>query len=119
MSRSWRRSPSWRPRPPRRATSPSWWPRRSRRRSLPTGGRGCRPADHELAFARTRARLREADVVVVVGTPLDFRLSFGRFGSAAVVHIVDSVEQRSARVETAASPAGDLGAILKGLASWS
>ncbi|MBV9663374.1 MAG: hypothetical protein JOZ37_05360, partial [Actinobacteria bacterium] len=39
-------------------------------------GRGCLPADHELAFARTRGVLKaEADVVVVVGTPLDFRLS--------------------------------------------
>jgi acetolactate synthase-1/2/3 large subunit len=82
-------------------------------------GRGCLPADHELAFARTRSKLREADVVVVVGTPLDFRLSFGHFGSAAVVHIVDSVEQRAARVETAASPAGDLTAVLDGLAAWS
>ena len=43
-------------------------------------GRGCLPADHELAFSRTRSALKEADVVVVVGTPLDFRLSFGRFG---------------------------------------
>ena len=32
-------------------------------------GRGCLPADHELAFSRTRAALKEADVVVVVGTP--------------------------------------------------
>ena len=40
-------------------------------------GRGCLPADHELAFARTRSFLKQADVVVVVGTPLDFRLSFG------------------------------------------
>jgi len=82
-------------------------------------GRGCLPADHELAFARTRSKLREADVVVVVGTPLDFRLSFGHFGSAAVVHIVDSAEQRAQRVETAASPAGDLSAILDGIAAWS
>jgi acetolactate synthase I/II/III large subunit len=29
-------------------------------------------------------------VVVVVGTPLDFRLSFGDFGDAQVVHVVDS-----------------------------
>ena len=44
-------------------------------------GRGCLPADHELAFTRTRGLLKtEADLVVVVGTPLDFRLGFGRFG---------------------------------------
>ncbi len=40
--------------------------------------RGCVPADHELCFSRTRGRaLREADVALVVGTPLDFRLGFG------------------------------------------
>jgi thiamine pyrophosphate-dependent acetolactate synthase large subunit-like protein len=82
-------------------------------------GRGCLPADHELAFARTRGALKQADVVVVIGTPLDFRLSFGSFGSAQVVHIVDSAEQRAGHVATAASPAGDLTAILDGMASWS
>ena len=54
-------------------------------------GRGCLPADDPLAFARVRGLLRkEADLVVVVGTPLDFRLGFGDFGAAAVVHVVDS-----------------------------
>src|SRR5437588_2335609 len=81
-------------------------------------GRGCLPADHELAFARTRRFLKQADVVVVVGTPLDFRLSFGSFGSAQVVHVVDSPEGRASHVEPAASPAGDIGAILDGLAAY-
>jgi acetolactate synthase-1/2/3 large subunit len=82
-------------------------------------GRGCLPADHELAFARTRSALKEADVVVVVGTPLDFRLSFGSFGTAQVVHIVDDAAQRAGHVATAVSPAGDLSAILDGMAAWS
>ncbi|HZQ87596.1 MAG TPA: acetolactate synthase [Acidimicrobiales bacterium] len=83
-------------------------------------GRGCLPADHELAFARTRGVIKnEADVVVVVGTPLDFRLSFGRFGDAQVVHIVDSPEGRAAHADTTASPAGDLTTILDSLASFS
>ncbi len=82
-------------------------------------GRGCLPADHELAFARTRSLVKtDADVVVVVGTPLDFRLSFGRFGSAAVVHVVDSPAQRAGHVSPAVSPAGDLRATLAGLANW-
>jgi acetolactate synthase-1/2/3 large subunit len=81
-------------------------------------GRGCLPADHELAFARTRGALKQADVVVVVGTPLDFRLSFGSFGDAQVVHIVDSEEQRAGHVAAAASPAGDLSTILDGMAEW-
>lgn len=81
-------------------------------------GRGCLPADHELAFARTRGALKQADVVVVVGTPLDFRLSFGSFGSAQVIHIVDSAAGRSTYASPAVSPAGDIGTILDGLAAY-
>jgi acetolactate synthase I/II/III large subunit len=41
-------------------------------------GRGCLPADHELFFARARsAGLSEADVALVIGVPMDFRLGFG------------------------------------------
>jgi acetolactate synthase I/II/III large subunit len=81
-------------------------------------GRGCLPADHELAFARTRGAIKsEADVVVVVGTPLDFRLSFGRFGTAQVVHVVDHPDSRAAHAPVAAAPAGDLTAILEGFAA--
>jgi acetolactate synthase I/II/III large subunit len=41
-------------------------------------GRGCLPADHELAFSRARGPgLKGADVALVVGVPLDFRLGFG------------------------------------------
>jgi acetolactate synthase-1/2/3 large subunit len=41
-------------------------------------GRGCLPADHRLAFARARSKaLGEADVALVIGVPLDFRLGFG------------------------------------------
>ncbi|HET9731339.1 MAG TPA: acetolactate synthase [Acidimicrobiales bacterium] len=82
-------------------------------------GRGCVPADHELAFSRTRAALKEADVVVVVGTPLDFRLSFGRFGDAKVVHITDSSEGVAEHTAPAAAPAGDLRMILSALAQYS
>jgi acetolactate synthase-1/2/3 large subunit len=77
-------------------------------------GRGCLPADHELAFSRTRGLLKaEADVVAVVGTPLDFRLSFGRFGDARVVHVVDALDQQAAHAEVAVSVAGDLEAVLR------
>jgi acetolactate synthase I/II/III large subunit len=41
-------------------------------------GRGCLPADHELCFSRARGRgLKEADVALAIGLPLDFRLGFG------------------------------------------
>jgi acetolactate synthase-1/2/3 large subunit len=83
-------------------------------------GRGCLPAGHPLAFSRTRGLLRaEADVVIVIGTPLDFRLGFGSFGSARVVHIADSPDGLAHHVDTAAAPAGDLDAILRSLADWS
>jgi acetolactate synthase-1/2/3 large subunit len=78
-------------------------------------GRGCLPADHELAFSRTRSALKSADVVVVVGAPLDFRLSFGQFGGARVVHVVDAADRRAGHVDNVLSPAGDLAAVLDGL----
>jgi acetolactate synthase-1/2/3 large subunit len=79
-------------------------------------GRGCLPAGHPLAASRTRKLMRsDADVVVVVGTPLDFRLSFGSFGEATVVHLVDSADGRASHVE-ALTVAGDLRTILAGLA---
>jgi len=41
-------------------------------------GRGCLPADHELCFSRARGKgLKEADVALAIGIPLDFRLGFG------------------------------------------
>jgi len=82
-------------------------------------GRGCLPADHELSFNRTRGLLKaEADVVVVIGTPLDFRLGFGQYGDARVIHINDHPHGRAMHVSTAAAPSGNLGLILEGLAAW-
>jgi len=41
-------------------------------------GRGCLPADHELFFSRARGTaLQGADVALVIGVPMDFRLGFG------------------------------------------
>jgi acetolactate synthase-1/2/3 large subunit len=81
-------------------------------------GRGCVPADDPLAFSRVRGLLKkEADLVVVVGTPLDFRLAFGDFGPAAVVHLADSAAGVATHRELAASASGDLTAILDGLAA--
>jgi thiamine pyrophosphate-dependent acetolactate synthase large subunit-like protein len=57
-------------------------------------GRGCIPADHELAFSRARSKaLSEADVALVIGVPLDFRLGFGAvFAKDAKVIAVDVAE---------------------------
>ncbi|HEY4401762.1 MAG TPA: acetolactate synthase [Acidimicrobiia bacterium] len=80
-------------------------------------GRGLLPADHELAFSRVRgAAFAESDLVVVAGAPLDFRLGFGRFGDARVVHLADSTGGVAAGVDLAAGAAGDLALMLAALA---
>jgi acetolactate synthase-1/2/3 large subunit len=54
--------------------------------------RGCLPADHDLYFSRSRsAALKEADVVLLVGVPMDFRLGFGDSISATAQIIVIDV----------------------------
>jgi acetolactate synthase-1/2/3 large subunit len=83
-------------------------------------GRGTLPADHDLAFSRTRSiALKAADLVLVAGTPLDFRLGFGRFGDARVVHLCDAASEVSTRANLAASVAGDLAAVFESLAEMS
>ncbi|GGM19326.1 acetolactate synthase [Dactylosporangium sucinum] len=83
-------------------------------------GRGTLPPDHPLAFARARkAAFGGADVIAVIGTPLDFRLNFGDFGSAQVVHVTDAPSQKASHVSPAAAPAGDLRLILSAFASYS
>jgi acetolactate synthase-1/2/3 large subunit len=68
-------------------------------------GRGCVPADHELAFSRARgAGLKGADVALVVGVPLDFRLGFGgSFGDQTKIVRLDYAPS-----ELAATRAPDL-----------
>jgi acetolactate synthase-1/2/3 large subunit len=57
-------------------------------------GRGCLPADHPLAFSRARSLgLGEADLALVIGVPLDFRLAFGAaFAPDADVVVIDAGE---------------------------
>jgi acetolactate synthase I/II/III large subunit len=74
-------------------------------------GRGCLPADHELAFARSRSQaLKEADLVIVAGTPFDFRLGFGEnfAPTTKVVHLDSAPELIAEHVELAASIGGPL-----------
>ena len=88
-------------------------------------GRGVIPGGHPLLVTKARGQaLSEADVVVVVGTPLDFRLSYGVFGGpeknpagefARVVHIADSPGQLGGHADLAASASGDLTLALDGL----
>src|SRR5205814_2298900 len=82
-------------------------------------GRGALPPEHDLAFSRSRrVALGGADVVVVIGTPLDFRLSFGDFGDAQLVHVVDAGSQLPTHVEPVVGVAGDLRLALSGLAAY-
>jgi acetolactate synthase-1/2/3 large subunit len=86
-------------------------------------GRGILPPGHELQVTRARSTaLREADLVVVVGAPLDFRLGYGEFGGqdgsvqAQVIHVADAPEQIATHCPLVASAAGDLTAFFAGLA---
>src|SRR5262249_20774597 len=59
-------------------------------------GRGCLPADDDLFFSRARrAGLGQADVAVVIGVPLDFRLGFGAaMAPDAEIIVIDVAEPR-------------------------
>ncbi|HUO37801.1 MAG TPA: acetolactate synthase, partial [Mycobacterium sp.] len=81
--------------------------------------RGVVPADHELAFSRARSKaLKEADVALVVGVPMDFRLGFGGvFGADTVLIVMDRVApERDHPRSAAAALYGDLGVSLAALA---
>jgi len=85
-------------------------------------GRGILPpGDDGLLVTRARSlAFGSADLVLVAGAPLDFRLGYGSFGGrdgppAKVVHLVDAPGQVAAHVQLAGSVAGDLGLVLDGL----
>lgn len=80
--------------------------------------RGTVPADHELAFSRARSKaLKEADVALVIGVPMDFRLGFGGvFGAETQLIVADrAVPQRPHPRAVAAELYGDLTATLTAL----
>ncbi len=93
-------------------------------------GRGVIPGGHPLLVTKARgAALGGADLVVVAGTPLDFRLGYGVFGGpredgntngegtapARVVHLADSPGQVSQHAMLAAQASGDLTLVLDGV----
>src|SRR3954469_22589988 len=81
-------------------------------------GRGCLPADHELCFSRARGQgLKEADVALVVGVPLDFRLGFGAsFGEETRIVSLDTGPSRLAATrQPEIELVGDLPATLAAL----
>jgi acetolactate synthase-1/2/3 large subunit len=81
--------------------------------------RGCLPADHGNFYSRARSlALKEADLALVVGVPMDFRLSFGgAFGEETDIVAVDVAEpERDHPRPVAAELYGDLSATLHALA---
>jgi acetolactate synthase-1/2/3 large subunit len=83
-------------------------------------GRGCLPADHALAFSRTRgAGLGGCDVALVIGVPLDFRLAFGgSIAAGAKLIRIDAEPNRLERNRAAdVDLVGDVAATLGALAS--
>jgi acetolactate synthase I/II/III large subunit len=83
--------------------------------------RGILPGGHELLVSRARSlAFAEADLVIVVGVPLDFRLRYGSFGPkgtpARVVHVADAPGGIATHCQLAASAAGDLAAFFSSLA---
>ncbi|MGJ9421099.1 acetolactate synthase [Aeromicrobium sp. CF3.5] len=85
-------------------------------------GRGIVPGGHPQLVTKARsASFTRADLVIVVGTPLDFRLGYGIFGGkdgttpAKVVHLADSPAQVSTHAELAGSASGDLTTVFTGL----
>ncbi|MEJ7892896.1 MAG: acetolactate synthase [Solirubrobacteraceae bacterium] len=83
-------------------------------------GRGCLPADHDLAFSRARSTaLKGADVALVIGVPMDFRLGFGAsFGEETDIIVADVAEPSRAHPRSViAELYGDLPATLAALRS--
>jgi acetolactate synthase-1/2/3 large subunit len=83
--------------------------------------RGVLPGGHELLVSRARSlALAEADLVIVVGVPLDFRLRYGSFGPAEepakVVHVADAPGGLATHCPLAGTAAGDLTAFFTALA---
>ena len=83
--------------------------------------RGCVAADHELFFSRTRSQaLKGADVALVVGVPMDFRLGYGgSFGEETAIIVIDSAESershpRAPAVELYGQITATLSALLQG-----
>ncbi|MGZ4511937.1 MAG: acetolactate synthase [Mycobacterium sp.] len=82
-------------------------------------GRGAVPADHPLAFSRVRGKaLGEADVALIVGVSMDFRLGFGGvFGTQTRLVVADRAEpERKHPRPVEAELYGDLTSTLSALA---
>jgi len=85
-------------------------------------GRGLVAGGHPQLVTKARSQaFGTSDLVVVVGTPLDFRLGYGVFGGkegappAQVIDLADSPGQLSPHAKLAATASGDLTMVLDGV----
>ncbi|HEU4974971.1 MAG TPA: acetolactate synthase [Baekduia sp.] len=81
--------------------------------------RGCLPADHPMFFSRARGEgLKGADLALVIGVPMDFRLGFGgSFGDETEIVVIDRAEPvRDHPRAVAAELYGGIDATLRALA---
>ncbi|MFT4048837.1 MAG: acetolactate synthase [Solirubrobacterales bacterium] len=88
-------------------------------------GRGCLPADHEHFFTRARSTaLKGADVALVIGAQLDFRLGFGgSFGEETELILLNASPpskrtERAVAVELVGGIARSLAALREGGGSF-
>jgi acetolactate synthase-1/2/3 large subunit len=80
-------------------------------------GRGSLPPEHALFFQHARgAALAGADVVLVAGAALDFRLRYGDFGAGALVHVHGDPRELGRNRVPDVGLAGDCALILGALA---
>lgn len=84
--------------------------------------RGILPPQQPLLVTRARGvAFKDADLVIVAGTAVDFRLGFGVFGDpqnpTPVIHLTDAPPTHPSRVSVAAQVSGDLSAIFNLLAT--
>jgi acetolactate synthase-1/2/3 large subunit len=78
--------------------------------------RGSLPPGHPFLFQHARAQaLAEADVVCVVGAPLDFRLDYGAFAAPALVHVHDDPRELGRNRVPDVAIAGDSRLVLETL----
>jgi acetolactate synthase-1/2/3 large subunit len=81
-------------------------------------GRGSLPPEHPLFFQHARgAALAGADVVLVAGATLDFRLRYGRFGDGALVHVHGDPRELGRNRVPDVGVAGDCSLVLGALAA--
>lgn len=79
--------------------------------------RGCIAPTHPLFFQHARKEaFKQADVVVIVGTPLDFRLGYGKFNPKAKLVLIDKTEAHFGQNRNhEVGLAGDLNLVLREL----